>query len=487
MPAEPVVVDQTPAATHQASAAQPTGPMSFSPLPTIRLPSLTALLPTFSFGAPGGTRYPMATGRYAGGYAPGYIDGVPTVSGTMPTGPVAYAPAYPYPPNQAGNGGYMASSPPMRYPLNEVVTAPQTTGPVTPGQTPDGSLGNPRAGGVPAQPASTTNPGMYRDGFNASYFDGQGAGGAASGQETPQAETGQVCQDPYCSPCYPPGPQVRTTIGAELIGLRRSEGNSTPIILDATSCCIAAGDLDFEHELGFRVSMVRDNCCGWGWELAYMGLPSWSGSAEASGNLSLEGPGFQLQVLPSHYVLYYESTFHSAELNLRLTDYCRWSAFTGFRYMRFSDGLFVSEMNTPFWGALDINTTNDLYGFHFGADVVLYDRCGPLRIELGGKIGLYGNDAHHSTLSSVISASPTQPELGCRDATVAVSAQAEIRLAYRITNCLEINAGYQVLGIGNVAYAVDQLHASDYSTGYSTVHYNHLLLDGGHLGIRYCW
>lgn len=497
--AQPVTVQQAPVPPNNAGGTQPpgpprqtwadAGPMSFSPIPNIRLPSLTSLLPTFSFAAPSSTGYPAPTGRFASGNVPGYIDGVPVASGAMVTGPVAYGPAYPYALHQ-GYDGYAMSGPPMTYPAGQVATAPPATGPAASNQTINGNFGNPHAPGIPAQPVSTT-PGMYPGSFPASFADGQGSGESASGQANSQAAPGQACppgyQDPYCYPYCPPAQQVYTTIGVDVIGLRRSEGNSTPIILDAASCCIAAGDLEFEHELGFRVNMVRDNCCGWGWELAYTGLPSWNGAAEASGNLSLEGPGFQLQVLPAHFVVNYESTFHSAELNLRLTDYCRWSAFAGFRYMRFSDALFVWETNTPFWQALDIDAVNNLYGFHFGADVVLYDRCGPLRIELGGGVGIYGNDASQITQSTVISASPTVSELGCRDAIVAVSAQAELRLSYRITNCLEIQAGYQVLGIGNVAYAVDQLHASDYSTGFASVHYNHLLLDGGHLGIRYCW
>jgi hypothetical protein len=427
----------------------------------------------------------MPNGRYLGGYAPGYIHPQPANPAAMSTGPVAYGPAYPYPPNQ-GDGGYVMAGPPMTYPAGQVTPLPPTTVPAAPNSPPRAGHGYSNTATIPAQPASTPNAVTYHGGFHTSYGGDQDSATNDPDQHTPPTTAGAFdpkgCEGPYGYPCHPPAPQVFTTVGVDFIGLRRSEGNNTPIVIDATHCCIGAGDLDFDHELGVRVNMVRDNCCGWGWELGYMGLPSWSGTARAAGNMSLEGPGFQLQVLPADFVVYYDSAFHSAELNLRLTDYCRWSAFAGFHYMRFTDSLYVSELNTPFLGALDIDATNDLYGFHFGADVVLYDRGGPLRIDVGGKIGIYGNDAHHTTGSSFIG-----PELGCRDALVAYSADAEIRLAYRITNCLEIRAGYQLLGIGGIAYAVDQLHASDFSTGYSSVHYNQLLLDGGHLGVRYCW
>jgi len=266
----------------------------------------------------------------------------------------------------------------------------------------------------------------------------------------------------------------------DLVGLRRRNADGLALISNPTTggTVLSASDLDFNYKLGLQVGVIHQDASGLGWEIAYLGIPSWDGQVGVVGDLQLNGPGFDLAVNPAAFLVEYDSSLHSGEINLRMNDGCRWSFLGGFRYIAFNDDLLVSELNAPFKDALDIDAENNLYGVQFGSDALLYDRGGPLNFSVQVKFGVYGNHARQRTYSSVLS-----PGVTVQDTKVAYVGEADFVLTYQLTERLLVHGGYRLLGLGGVALAPDQIGASDLSTGQANIHYNSLLLDGGFLGI----
>jgi len=241
-------------------------------------------------------------------------------------------------------------------------------------------------------------------------------------------------------------------------------------------------DLDFNYKLGFHVDLIHQSCHGWGWEIECMGIPTWEGSRTVTGDLALHGPGFSVALNPARFAVDYSSSLYSVEVNARQSVGYRWACFAGFRYIRFTDDLLISELNAPVPAALEINTENNLYGLQFGGDVVCYDRGGPLSASIELKVGVYGNDVQQRTRSSLpvpaVAASGKKPLL---------VGEIEFLLAYRLSERWKVRGSYKLVGLGGVALAPDQIVATDLSTGRAAVHYNSLLLDGGLLGVEYIW
>ncbi|HUT12756.1 MAG TPA: hypothetical protein VMY42_19830 [Thermoguttaceae bacterium] len=274
------------------------------------------------------------------------------------------------------------------------------------------------------------------------------------------------------------------TCDAAVVGLKRRGANHLPLISGQStlSTMVDATDLAFDYELGVRVRVIRNAGCGPCWEIGYLGIPSWSEEATVVGDLCLHGPGFDLGVNPSIFVVRCNSSLHSAEINWVRTDFSGRKWFAGFRYVRFNDGLTVSELVAPFENALQVRSGNDLFGLLLGADFCIYNHAGPLRIEASTKLGIYGNSARQDIRSSVLG-----PPITSSASEAAFSGELEITLSYQLANHIEIRGGYQLLGLGGVALAPDQIPGSDLSTGWATVQFNRLLVEGGFVGVRLSW
>jgi hypothetical protein len=318
----------------------------------------------------------------------------------------------------------------------------------------------------------------------------------------------------------------------DMIGLRRQEANNYPLLVDPTECCpvIDPGDFNYDFELGVRARAARMLNCQWSGEITYMGIPSWSGKRGAAGNLDLRGPGWNLGVNPGVFEAKWKSSFHSLEASLtRGSGYCvgscggtcspsacgitencgstgcggcsdctggaagcmqgmgfagcgQWPWFVGLRYMRLDDSLLVCEYNAPFFGALDVEAYNNLYGLQIGTDLPIYNRGGPFSANFRLKFGAYVNDAHQNISSSFLG-----PPIESSSLKAAFATEAEIELGYRLTDRIQFHGGYMLLSMAGVALAPDQIHATDMSTGYAPVELTDLLLDGAYVGLRVRW
>jgi hypothetical protein len=283
----------------------------------------------------------------------------------------------------------------------------------------------------------------------------------------------------------PHGLVVGWEFDAHLLGLQRRAPNNYRLVADRVTGVTAldVANVKFPYALGIRGEATRKTGGLCDWQLVYTGLPSWSSDRLVGGNLEVIGPGFTLGVDPAVFSVNAVSRFHSGELNLLARDAALQSYFLGFRYIHFDDDLAVSELNVPLpERVLEIDARNNLYGTHFGGDYVLYDRGGPLRIEMQVACGIYRNQVRQRTGSPFFDAT-----VGAGRRRLAYSGEIEFGLFYRVRPSVEIHGGYQLLGLGGVGLAADQLHSSDLSTERARVHLNSLIIDGGFLGVHVLW
>lgn len=298
-----------------------------------------------------------------------------------------------------------------------------------------------------------------------------------AGSSVPETKDAAFGDYVFCSRPY-------WEVDVDLVGLRRRKANDSCLITDQTSGAVVVDtlDLDFDYKLGFHADLIHQSPHGWGWEIECLGIPSWDGSRAVAGDLQLHGPGFAVGANPVAFSVDYSSSLYSVELNARQSDGYRWACYAGLRYIRFNDDLFISELNTPLPGVLDIDTENNLYGLQFGGDLLVYDRGGPLNGSVELKVGVYGNDVRQRTRTSLplpaVTASAKRPLL---------AGEIEFLLTYKLSPRWKVRGSYKLVGLGSVALAPDQIGATDLSTGRAAIHYNSLLLDGGLLGVEYVW
>lgn len=429
-----------------ATSTSPTSPSAASNFPPA---AYSAMVPTY--GVPGGEAYAHAPTYPAPTYP------VPTY--LPPTNPAMNAPVGP---PLAGPSGYPTTTPglPMAAPAMSRLPTPPETQPYP---------------GMPAAPG-------YR------YVAGEPIPQPAP-QPTPMTIDGVApCDNGLCEDdCAPKACWVAY---ADLLGLTRTRASDQPIVLECANLCSAINvhEMNFGYELGLRVGAVRlpSNCGGCIWEIGYMGMPNWSTTDVAVGDLILNGPGFNVEVNPSQFVATYESSLHSIELNVRPCQaglcgaQCSW--FMGFRYIRLDESLDVTEYVVPLINALDVSTQNNLYGGQMGANILMMNRGGPFYLESTVKFGLYGNYAAQTTSSSIIG-----PAVSADQTNVAYVGEFLFAAGYRVGCHFDIRVGYQILGISGVALAPDQLRTSDLSTGYAAVDLGQVIAHGAFIGGSFRW
>jgi len=295
--------------------------------------------------------------------------------------------------------------------------------------------------------------------------------------------TDPQAKDPMLGDCMSCA-QPYWVVAVDVVGLRRRKANDYPLITDQVTgaSVVNALDLDFDYKLGAHVDLAHQAADGVGWNIEYLGIPSWRGNRAVTGSLQLNGPGFDLAVDPAVFSVDYSTSLYSVELSVSRSDGYRWSGFAGFRYIRLNDDLLIAELNAPFLGVLDIETENNLYGMQMGGDLLVYDRGGPLRGSIELKVGIYGNDVRQHTRSNLV-----LPSVTARGKKAVFAGEMEFLLTYEITKRLKVRGSYKLVGLESVALAPDQIGATDLSTSRAAIHYNSLLLDGGLLGVEYMW
>lgn len=175
----------------------------------------------------------------------------------------------------------------------------------------------------------------------------------------------------------------------------------------------------------------------------------------------------------------------------------------GFRWFQLEDDLEIAgEVDgVGGYGAedlyYDLETENNLFGYQFGSRLS-YCLGGRTMINIGGKAGVYGNDARfvqrlgtRSIMAYTDSqgAGPGDIYTEQSDVGIAALCEVDLGLGYRISNRLTARGGYRVLAASGVATTVGQMPV-EYTTAASAGLVradNSLILHGAYVGFDYNW
>ena len=268
-------------------------------------------------------------------------------------------------------------------------------------------------------------------------------------QGTPAEDVslGECCCDCCC-------PSWTANIGYVYLWRERT-GSDFAILEDAADNPLFTADrFDFDAKSGMDVSVMRDNGCGRGLQVRYLGLEQYSASetVDLGAFRAATNPNQTSATIFSAYTHRLESELHSIEL---LTSRCcgNMQVFGGFRYISLEERLSsIAVNNLP--PSLFFEADNDLYGFELGANGELWNNCRCLSIEGLAKVGIYHNDVSASALDTDTASGGSGQASGSE---TAFASELAVTAVYDVRCNLSLRAGYQMLFIDGVALAADQV------------------------------
>lgn len=137
---------------------------------------------------------------------------------------------------------------------------------------------------------------------------------------------------------------------------------------------------------------------------------------------------------------------------MNVSDWLTWV--NGFRWVGLKEQIDI-PFTSPASGPVNVGlgTTNNLYGWQTGIDVLLLNRE-MFEVNFLGRAGIYGNDLS----SSVVLTSPTMSaQAKDSESAVAFVGEVELNSALHLTECMSLFAGYRVLFLEGVAVASDSV------------------------------
>lgn len=203
------------------------------------------------------------------------------------------------------------------------------------------------------------------------------------------------------------------------------------IILDRSPGTLAAegvGTASFPWRAGVDVDLRRRLGDIHQLQVRYFGVDSWDGDS------LMNQDDLQYNYL---------SSLHSTEVNLRRQTTDCLTLLGGFRWVELSEE--VSEL--PGKGD-PVRARNHLYGGQIGAELLVWDRCGPLRVTSGVRAGIFHNRASYDA--------PTL-EVSDRTSHTAFLGEFDVTARYQVTPSLALRTGYQLLWLEGVALSGNQL------------------------------
>lgn len=263
------------------------------------------------------------------------------------------------------------------------------------------------------------------------------------------------------------GPLWTARVGAVILERDRPDSFATLTDAGTGATVIDNGQYDFDYSGGVDVQLFRNVNEWYDLEFRYFGVDGWDSTLSGTTTgLSLLNTSSLGVVLPSDFTSTYRSELFSTEINLRRRLNDRWSILAGFRYAELNEDVTSVFSATTVPGLTDtylIAADNRLYGFQLGADGLLWDRGGRLRVNSWVKTGIYYNDANHD--SAIYStAAPGGPTAAASDEDDMTAFLGEIAVigTYDLGRNWAFYGGYQLLWVDGVAIAGDQVAVTDF-------------------------
>jgi hypothetical protein len=289
--------------------------------------------------------------------------------------------------------------------------------------------------------------------------------------------------------------------GIEASGLimHREDANLAEII-GAIGPSPAVED-QFEYAPGARLFATGYNCHGWGMQVGYEGINDW--------NAALVFPDFP--VVDSTRSVDYLSRFNSVEVNFLPRTPQPWKVFSGVRYMQLDEDLqdftvvdrvIPAPVPAPLppVAFIDTGTThilqNHMIGFQLGGLRDGWQLGTWLSFSGFANAGVYHNDLSRrdidTTITTVITGDDTDTVASEYNETTSVASttvrrdfsevaflgEAGANVSLKLTPCLALKSGYQVILLDGVGLAGDAFLNPDFDR-------NTVLLHGLQFGLEY--
>ena len=259
-----------------------------------------------------------------------------------------------------------------------------------------------------------------------------------------------------------------------------------------------AGDVEFDFSAGWRDGARRRLSDCWEVEGSYFDLAMSGYDAPTSDELRTVTSRIALVVpeitpdgvryrtvleertviVPARYE--YGSDVGGAELNLRRDWGGHSQLLMGFRWLQLDERFVGISGGGSNYVVQTTTTSNDLFGFQLGTDTLLLDRCcGRLQVRGGLKAGIFHNRAEHG--DTILG---PQSFVRGSDDDLAFAGEASLGGQWRVTDCLSICGGYQLLWLSGVALASEQL-ALGVPIVPLPVDLGDVLLHGGYVGVEF--
>lgn len=236
----------------------------------------------------------------------------------------------------------------------------------------------------------------------------------------------------------------------------------------------------FDHGIGGRLFVTGYNDAGFGLQIGWEGIGSWTS------NVAFDPVGTETRTIG------YESRLNSIEINFLPHTLDVWKLFTGFRYVELGENFSDARINdkpipvpiaVPAAPVVVIDTTvsrllkNRLIGFQVGGRRDAWHVGKRLTIQSFVNAGVYYNhfrrddvtqtdtilitgddidtpgNEYSQTTSSVRTTVRTSPT------DIAFLGEAGINSSLKLTQCVAVNLGYQVLAIDGVGQGLDAFFA----------------------------
>jgi len=180
----------------------------------------------------------------------------------------------------------------------------------------------------------------------------------------------------------------------------------------------------------------------------------------------------------------------SFEVNLRRGDGGMIQWISGFRWLEWGEQLNIDSTSTegpaPIQDIVNVNTLNNLYGWQWGGDVMLWNAGRWLRVNGIGKAGVYYN--HQAAQNTYTNFSDPASTYSSANDTVSFVGETGINASLALTNWLSWRAGYTCFWLGGVATSARQLGLTDVVTGTTSVNTNgSVFLHGVTTGLEARW
>jgi hypothetical protein len=278
------------------------------------------------------------------------------------------------------------------------------------------------------------------------------------------------------------------TVTADALILQRRDSAETVLIFNtaAPTQHLNASDFDSPFQGGIDVSVARHFAGDNRLEVRYFGLDGWNATADIATTAGdLLQVNAALPVLTTAGIAIRagrSSDLQNVEVNAlhRIGEWLGVSA--GFRFAELDEHLTLDLADPPIPFTYDTRTRNRLWGGQIGADLVLWDRGGPVTIEGTGKAGIYADAAAHDSVYTTGVFAPIASE---RTTSTAFIGELGVNGVCRLTDHLSFRGGYRLLWIDGVALATDQVAVSDFLTHTGIDTSGDAFYHGAFVGLQY--